>query len=417
MAKFYSVIPMGRIGVLSFFLVCLLQAVQAQQTGVNIITNGDAETTPINPGDYPPGWAGTDLGYEGYADQWPWILPDTSSYAAKWVMHGAHGGKYFFSAGIEPFPSSTAAISQTINLNTYTLANQDLYFTFSGWTCTDGNYDPDFPGAGLGGDIVEIRVEYMSGATILHQYDWDTAWVAESLADVAWHNLVNTQHILATDNIDHVRITLNANHANQVNPTVIFYDDLSLVASTTLPVTLLDLSAVQKPDHTVELQWQTAQEQNSNYFEVQRSSNGKDFTPIGQVTAAGNSHTISNYSFVDRSPLGGSSFYRLKPVDLDGSFKYSRIVRVVTVASSQSIEVFSNPFHDQLGLRIAATMPDKLVFSLTDLSGRVCWQQTYSEQTGNNFVNLYPPAGMAAGMYLLQVKGAHTQQTIKVLKQ
>lgn len=409
MMKFYGIIPMGRIGALSLLLICFFSELQAQpQTNVNIITNGGAESVPI----MSFGWSGTDMGTQsGYADQGPWYLPDSSSYAADLVGHGAHGGKYFFSAGVQPpNPGPTAFLSQTIDLNALSLTGQDLYFTFSGWVSTSGDVS-------VGADIAEIKVEYLSGGVSLAQYLYDVQFTAADGSDVGWHNLTNIQHVLASDNVDQIQVSLLADHENGFYPSAIFYDDLSLVATTTLPVSLLDFSAVQKPDHTVELQWQTAQEQNSRYFEVQRSSNGKDFISIGQVVAAGNSQAVSHYSFVDASPLSGNSFYRLKPVDLDGSYKYSKIVRIVGSGGSKTVEVFSNPFHDQLGLRIASAIPDRLVFTLVDLSGRTCWQQTYSAQTGNNFVNLYPPAGIAAGMYMLQIKGAHTNQTIKVLKQ
>ena len=410
MMKFYGNIPMGRIGVLSLLLVCLFSETQAQ-TNVNIITNGGAETPP-----YLNGWSGTDLGVRpGHPEEGPWYLPTASDYFgdatfSPGATHPAHGGSFYFSAGIEPSPSTNATLTQTINLSTYGLTGQDFYFSFSGWVSTSGD-------AGVGLDVAEIKVEYLSGGISLPQYLYDVQFMAADASDIGWHNEVNVQHVLASDNVDQVRISLLADHENGLYSTAIFYDDLSLVATTTLPVSLLDFSAVQKPDHTVELQWQTAQEQNSRYFEVQRSSNGKDFVSIGQVAAAGNSQVISHYSFVDASPLSGNSFYRLKPVDLDGSYTYSKIVRIVGLAGSKAVEVFGNPFRDQLGLRIAAAVPDKLVFTLIDLSGRTCWQQTYSAQTGNNFINLYPPAEIAAGVYVLQVKGAHTYQTVKVLKQ
>jgi hypothetical protein len=78
--------------------------------------------------------------------------------------------------------------------------------------------------------------------------------------------------------------------------------------------------------------------------------------------------------------------------------------------------VFGNPFHDQIGLRIQATDADRLVLTLMDGTGRSCLRQSVNAQTGNNFINLYPSAGMAAGVYLLHIQGSHMDQMVKLLK-
>jgi hypothetical protein len=69
-----------------------------------------------------------------------------------------------------------------------------------------------------------------------------------------------------------------------------------------------------------------------------------------------------------------------------------------------------------LGIEIPAATTEKLVLSLFDQTGKLCLRQNYTSQKGDNFVNLYP-GGMAAGVYLLHVQGAQTDQTIRVLKQ
>jgi len=166
----------------------------------------------------------------------------------------------------------------------------------------------------------------------------------------------------------------------------------------------------------VALLWETAQEQNSKYTEVQRSADGKTYSAIGQVAAAGTSTQPRNYAFTDKSPLSGRGFYRLKMVDIDGSFKYSKVLQVTTGVAGTAIKVYSNPFHDQVGVVIPAVTSEKLVLSLFDQTGKMCLRQNYTTQRGNNIVNLYP-GGIAAGVYLLHVQGAQTNQTIRVLKQ
>ncbi|HVU58864.1 MAG TPA: LamG-like jellyroll fold domain-containing protein [Puia sp.] len=91
-----------------------------------------------------------------------------------------------------------------------------------------------------------------------------------------------------------------------------------------LPLTLLQFT-VTKQSNTAQLQWQTGQEENSRDFVIQRSGNGSDYTDIGNVAAAGTSHTKRYYYFTDNTPLEGKNYYRLKQRDLDGQFTYSPI--------------------------------------------------------------------------------------------
>ena len=91
-----------------------------------------------------------------------------------------------------------------------------------------------------------------------------------------------------------------------------------------LPVTLTEFTATPHDNEAV-LQWQTAQEENSNFFAIERSTDGKTFTTIGTVPAAGNSVAPRNYSFTDLAPQQNNDFYRLRQTDLDGNFTYSPV--------------------------------------------------------------------------------------------
>jgi hypothetical protein len=419
MVNFYYFISKSRKFFLLLILGCIGMAPVQAQLGTNLIVNGDAETVPVSGGAWIAG--GTNMGQQaGFLHQGLWYLPDTASYPSPLPgggMRGAHSGSFFFSAGTQNHSGEPAAtLVQSINVSSI-IGTSNITFSFGGFVSTDGG-----DVATVGSDIVEITLRYKDAGGVA-KYTWDTAWVAENINDYAWHNLTNSHDVVPSDGVETIEITLSAEQANTFEQNInggieVYYDDLSLVANVTvLPITLLNFTAAQRADHTVGLQWQTGQEQNSHYIDVQRSGDGQGFASIGQVPAAGTSQLVKSYSFADASPLPGNNFYRLKLVDLDGAFKYSKVLEIRPAISGKTIEVFSNPFHDQIGMRIAAAVPDRLVLSLMDATGRTCLRQSVNTQSGNNFINLYPSAGMASGVYFLHIQGSHTDQTIRVLKQ
>jgi hypothetical protein len=107
---------------------------------------------------------------------------------------------------------------------------------------------------------------------------------------------------------------------------------------------MITFQAVQK-NGEVRLQWSTAREHNSDYFVVERSSDARNFTEIGRVTAAGESKTITEYEFSDARPNQGIAYYRLNQVDQDGQAVYSKIVSCDAKISpdNQVFTLYPNP--------------------------------------------------------------------------
>jgi len=106
-----------------------------------------------------------------------------------------------------------------------------------------------------------------------------------------------------------------------------------------LPLTLLQFTAT-KQSNTAALQWQTGQEQNTRDFVIERSSDGKTYTDIGTVAAAGTSNTKRYYYFTDNTPLEGNNYYRLRQRDLDGQSTYSP-VRMLSFTMSGNLIWYS----------------------------------------------------------------------------
>ena len=123
---------------------------------------------------------------------------------------------------------------------------------------------------------------------------------------------------------------------------------ISSAAAGLLPISINDFTA-SKQNKVVDLNWQTSIEQNSSYFDVEFSRDGDNFESIGRVNASGSSTTLKNYSSKHLSPVNGLNYYRLKLVDVGGSFKYS-IVRTVKFSTSTSIAIMPNPTADRIYL-------------------------------------------------------------------
>jgi hypothetical protein len=174
----------------------------------------------------------------------------------------------------------------------------------------------------------------------------------------------------------------------------------------TLPVGISSFTA-QPQQHTVDLQWTTATEQNSSYFTVERSQDGTNWTSIGQVTAAGNSQNLLQYNYVDRQPMTGSNYYRLQEVADDGSSVYSPIRMVNFTGTATTISWYPNPTHDRLTLTSTSNLQS---ITLTTLDGRIL-QTAEGFASGQSLdLSRYP-----SGIYFLIIRTPDGQsQTAKI---
>ena len=149
-----------------------------------------------------------------------------------------------------------------------------------------------------------------------------------------------------------------------------------------LPVELLGFVARKGMENEVILEWQTAREVNSSHFEIEKQVGGS-FTRIGTEAAAGTSETQQGYAFVDRTPMAPVVYYRLKAVDLDGSFEYSQTVEVFFDEFNERYEVYPNPVVDVLTVKEWTLSGEPVGYELTDLRGRILsdglWEATQGD--------------------------------------
>ena len=174
-----------------------------------------------------------------------------------------------------------------------------------------------------------------------------------------------------------------------------------------LPIELVAFDA-KVIKESVLLNWQTASENNSDFIEVQRSTDGRTFSSIGQVSAAGFSNVLQAYKLEDRTPVKGDNYYRLRQVDFDGTAYFSQI-RQVTFASDykkESLRIYPTIVKngDALNVDLTTLKAENLQLLVFDMSGQLVHQsQTYGAEEFTLFTN-----ELAEGMYLIKAQNAST---------
>ena len=175
-----------------------------------------------------------------------------------------------------------------------------------------------------------------------------------------------------------------------------------------LPLTLLTFTATPygKQAH---LNWTTEAEYGTEAFIVERSESGATFFQIGSLPAAGNSHSreVLTYELFDPAPLPGTSYYRLRMQDFDGTYSYSELRQVIfpsTGDGSQSVTVFPNPTSGLINVQLWNSNPVSadLTLELLDALGRRALTRRVTTLLGNVQLDL---SSLPSGVYLLQVSG------------
>lgn len=120
-----------------------------------------------------------------------------------------------------------------------------------------------------------------------------------------------------------------------------YFDDLSLTITIPTPVTLVFFHTQNQGNQAL-CTWQTANESNNIFFVVEKSTDGLQWTGIGQVAGNTNTTTATSYEFLDPNPLERLQYYRLKQVDLDGKFTYSQTRFIHQENDAQLFNIYAN---------------------------------------------------------------------------
>lgn len=167
-----------------------------------------------------------------------------------------------------------------------------------------------------------------------------------------------------------------------------------------------------------QLDWWVAVEVNNKKFEIQRSDNGLIFDKIGEIKGAGNSTTKTKYSYVDYIPKSQGYYYRIKQIDFDGKYSYSKIIYVGrNESSTEKLDavLFPNPVKDWLQINLNKTVRNEINISVFNLSGYLLVSERFE---GSDAIKLESSdlSSLKRGTYFVLIETAKEKLVKKLVK-
>ena len=210
---------------------------------------------------------------------------------------------------VDEVPNSSIGITKTLG------SNQTYYGTFIANYPWGGTYD--------------IVYDYTNYPDAIHDE-----------ADLILYARDNNSILSWADNSATLNTSLNTLRSSAESSRSEYVIALS---SGALPIELISFDLKNLKNNAIQLFWSTSSEINNKQFEIQRSDNTINWETIGVVESEGNSSLLTQYDFIDYSPLNNTSYYRLKQIDFDGQFTYSKIESISLFGKNNIISLYPNP--------------------------------------------------------------------------
>ncbi len=236
---------------------------------------------------------------------------------------------------------------------------------------------------------------------------------SKAISPVANVALIDTNHREAMFQMNFTNIT-TLDYRNgaittggaQVRQTCIYFKSF-FQSYFLLPARLLSFTAGSSKE-IVELKWSATDENNLKHYTVQKSEDGKTWKNIGNIKVLTQNHT-NNYTLNDFSDITGRTYYRLMQVSIDGSARYSSIIKIDPSSGAPSFTnntVFTNT------VKIKSMLDKNAEYkaSVYSINGRIVAQKTYLSHAGNNLIVIDMPPGTASGVYILSIKNNAGQE-------
>jgi len=347
-----------------------------------------------------------------------YYIPLTISVTAAGIPNGATGGLTFSTWGGETngaccgneYLNSAYMPAQVANMDNANTGLDDSpyvvdrFWVIDGLNFTNPNY---FQLAHM--PAVTLGFTYLDGTIGSNAYT-ETAATGDLLAEAnlipqRWNSTLGKWD----DWLGTATITPGSPYANvgQATNAVItsgnFFRAWTLSSSNApLPIQLVSFTAVCQ-DYYALIQWTTATETNNDYFTIERTQDGINYTTIQVVKGAGTSSTSHTYIAIDESPLTGISYYRISQTDLDGTTRNLNTAVFEPCVNDESINAFCND-GSNIYVQINSLESEGYTLILTNTLGQTITTQTYNASIGLNNYKLQVN-NVARGIYILHIIG------------
>jgi hypothetical protein len=181
-------------------------------------------------------------------------------------------------------------------------------------------------------------------------------------------------------------------------------DNITYKAVSTLPIELTNFD-YSCNNETLKLNWSTASETNNDYFLVLGSADGMEWIEVGKIAGGNNSNNTLNYNFNIPKHYSNLNYYKLKQVDFDNSYSYSNIL-YVDCQSKNKIEIFPNPFADELNLKVYTN--ELVPYQISTILNQVVNSGYVNSESSTIKLSELP-----SGIYFIKVNNSNSHKIIK----
>ncbi|MDQ3190805.1 MAG: T9SS type A sorting domain-containing protein, partial [Bacteroidota bacterium] len=224
---------------------------------------------------------------------------------------------------------------------------------------------------------------------------------------------------LSNPNIANPVATVSTNTTYVVNVTggvCPVVDSTTIYMCNVLPIELLSFTG-KKADKENHLFWATESEINNDFFNVERSVDAEKFILLGKIKAAGTSHVTTDYRFIDKKPIDGINYYRLKQTDFDGTVSYSEIIPLENRSKQIVYNIYPNPSAFNYNLDLKSPVGGTLNIEVIDTYGRIILIENKIVDIGSTTMQINA-RHWAQGIYILKLSMENTEysETSRIVK-
>jgi len=182
--------------------------------------------------------------------------------------------------------------------------------------------------------------------------------------------------------------------------------------STALPVTLITFSGQRVNALQTLLTWETSSEINNAGFEIESSPTTTDFKKVGFIDGSGNSVSSKKYQFSDRNSSEEITYYRLKQLDHDGTFEYSRMIAVQGYRELLSLITVPNPGPQNNTFLQVKGNSGEINLTILSAKGVVVYRKNQLKLATNKQISLAELPRLATGLYVAKITSGEQQSTV-----